>query len=150
MSPTASSCWGTNCTTPPRTALISMPSLILLSSSNALALRPSITTVSTTEMAMATRMPTHSAQSKCPPWMTLTTFTATVISQAKKSRMSIGSVDASQMRRSSDLRPVRVNSLRPYRSMFSRTCASLRPCAASVFNSASVCSAERSKKVILP
>ena len=84
-----------------------MPSLILLSSSNALALRPSITTVSTTEMAMATRMPTHSAQSKCPPWITLTTFTATVISQAKKSRMSIGSVDASQMRRSSDLRPVR-------------------------------------------
>ena len=98
---------------PPRTTLISMPSLILFSSSKALALRPSITTVKTTDMAMATRMPTHSAQSKCPPCAALTALTAIVISHAKKSRMSMGSVDASQMRRSSDLRPVRVNSLRP-------------------------------------
>ena len=126
-SPTTSSCCGTYCTIPSRTTLISMPSLILFSASNALALRPSITTVSTTDITIATKMPIHSYISKCPPFAALTVFTASVITHAKKSRISIGSVDASQMRRSNDFRFARVNSFLPNFSPFSLTCSARNP-----------------------
>lgn len=54
---------------PSRTTVTVVSSLISFSASNALALRPSITTVMVTDRAMAKKMPTHSRMSVWPPAM---------------------------------------------------------------------------------
>lgn len=93
-----------------------------------------MTTVSTTEMSTATRMPAHSAQSNAaiPSCTALTTFTAMVIAQAQSRRMSMGSVSASQIRRRRLLRFARVNSFLPYFSACSFTFAEDSPADLSV------------------
>ena len=72
------------------------------SASNALALRPSITTVIVTDSAMAKKMPTHSRMSAWPPAMARVMLTPRVMAAAIISMMSIGSAAVLTMRESID------------------------------------------------
>ena len=73
-------------------------------------------------------MPMTSKKSPVPGFCTSRTmFTAMVMIQAKMSRMSMGSVAASKMRRKSDLGLVRVNSFVPYLSALRFTCSGESP-----------------------
>ena len=100
---------------------------IFESASNALALLPSITTLITTESAIATKTPTHSRKSASPPVTLRTMFTASAISPAAISIKSIGSVAASQSLLSNESCFFRVSEFSPYFALFSAALSFVSP-----------------------
>ncbi len=132
MSPTTMSFWVTNWASPFRSTLIKVSSLIRFSASKAFALFPSVMMVITTDREMAAKMPTHSRKLYSPPVKYRVMFTARVMTAAKISISSIGSVEASQIRRARDSWLWAAKELAPYFARDASAWLSLRPFSRSV------------------
>lgn len=126
-SPMVMSRCDTSVTSPSRTTVTVVSSLMSFSASNALALRPSITTVIVTDRAMAKKMPTHSRMSAWPPAMARVMLTPRVMAAAIISMMSIGSAAVLTMRESIDSGFGLVKALGPYWFRLCAACSLVRP-----------------------
>ena len=108
------------------TLTITLP-LIFESASKAFALLPSITTLITTESAIAANTPTHSRKSASPPVHERIILTTSAIIPAAISIKSIGSVEASQILFKNESAFFLVSEFEPNFSIFSFACCSLKP-----------------------